>query len=66
MRTYQIEIDDAQRALIECALRAFTPTVPNVTICDHEERDLLVSMLADLATIPDTETGSQMLHGFCL
>lgn len=63
-QSYTIMIDESQRKLLLAALSAFVPVVPNVTIDDHEERDLLVAMFHDLPRVESEDPNC--LHGFCL
>lgn len=63
-RTYQIAIDERQRDMITHALADYKPAA--FEPADHEERKVLCVMFEQLADVPDEETGSRMLHGFCL
>lgn len=64
MRTYQIMINEQQRAFITRALAAHQPT--DLDADATEELAMLRDMFADLVNLPDNETGDHMLHGFTL
>lgn len=55
-----IRIDDMSLTLILAALRAYTPTMPNVTLDDHEEQQMLIGMIDAVLADPDAE----IIHDF--